>query len=85
MKTYYEELRLIRKFLKESNISPYDLRRISKDLCCCGKCRFYVEHYLKDGRLTDFGHCCKNKIPKGCKAGDVSCGYWDDGEEQVDD
>lgn len=89
--TYFEMKAEIVKFLNTSKISPYDLVRIGKDICSCGKCKFFVPHYLADGSLTDFGHCRKNKIPKAVRPREISCGYWDfdegsnaDGKETSD-
>lgn len=80
MKDYYDLLREVRGILKEHpGISAYDLCRVTKDLCSCGKCEFFVPHYLADGTLTDFGHCRKNKIPKAVRPRDSSCGFWVDG------
>ena len=81
MHTYEDIRREIVRFSKETGISPYDIQRVSKDMCCCGKCKHFMPHYLADGKLTDFGHCTKNKIPKAVRPREISCGYWDGGEE----
>jgi len=85
LKDYNEMRHDIRAFLNESKISHYDLIRIAKDMCCCGKCKFYVPHYLSDGSVTDFGHCRKNKIPKALRPREVSCGYWVEDDNAVDE
>jgi hypothetical protein len=74
---YYETRRKIVEFLNGSNISPYDLARISRDLCCCRTCRFFVQHYAKDGAPIAFGHCTKSNIPRAKQPNTQSCGYWD--------
>lgn len=81
MRTYEEDKKQILEFLKESKMNVYDLARISRDLCSCGKCRFFTQHYTKDGQPVDFGHCSRNSIPKGKRLNDSSCGYWQYGGE----
>ena len=76
MKTYDSLRQEIVTFLRESSISPYDMVRIGKDLCCCRTCKFFVQHYDKDGQSVDFGHCRKNNIPKPKRPHDGSCGFW---------
>lgn len=76
MTDYYTIRRTIVKFLNESGISAYDLCRVGKDLCCCGTCKFYVQHYAKGGEAVDFGHCRKNKAIKATRPHDHSCGFW---------
>ena len=76
MQTYEDIRREIVKFLSENRIKPYDLIRVGKDLCRCGTCKFFVQHYAKDGNALYFGHCRKNKIPKSVKPYDNSCGFW---------
>ena len=73
---YYEMRNAIIKFLNESGINPYDLCRIGKDLCRCGTCKFYCQHYSKYGEPVDFGHCRKNKTIKATRPYDSSCGFW---------
>lgn len=82
MSTYYEQRKIVIQFLREKKMTAWDLRRIAKDLCNCGKCRFFVEHYLKDGTQCDICHCIKNKIPKPCRISDCACGSWEDDEVQ---
>jgi len=77
MKTYEEVRREVVKFLKESEITPYDLARISKDLCRCGTCKFFVQHYDQDGKPLDFGHCRKNNRISSKKPYESSCGFWE--------
>lgn len=73
---YFEMRRKIVNFINESGISSYDLCRIGRDLCCCRTCKFYVQHYAKDGEPVDFGHCTKNSTIKSVKPSKQSCGYW---------
>lgn len=73
---YFEMRRKIVNFINESGISSYDLCRIGRDLCCCRTCKFYVQHYAKDGEPVDFGHCIKNSTIKSVKPSKQSCGYW---------
>ena len=73
----YEQMKSkIRRFITESGISAYDLCRISKDLCCCRTCKFFVQHYAKDGTPVDFGHCRKNNTIKSVRPHSPSCGFW---------
>ena len=87
MMDYYELRRTIVDFLNKSGISAYDLCRVGRDLCCCRTCRFFVQHYSKDGSPIDFGHCTKNTTIKAKKPSTQSCGFWDleDGEGASDD
>ena len=83
---YWEMRRRIIRFINESGISAYDLVRVSKDLCSCRTCRFFVQHYAKDGKPVDFGHCRKGNIPKAKKPNMQNCGFWeldDGGAEDV--
>ena len=77
MKNYYEMRKLILNFLKENKMLAADLMRVGKDLCVCGTCKYYVDHYTKDGTALDFGHCRKNNIPKSKRPNLQSCGFWD--------
>lgn len=83
MRDYIELKRLIVKFIQENNISSYDLVRVSRDLCCCKTCRFFVQHYVKDGYAVDFGHCTKNNIPIEKKPNMQSCGFWTLDKEEL--
>ena len=76
MQTYETIRHSIALFLKESRISAYDLVRVGKDLCACRTCKFFSQHYDKDGNSVDFGHCRKNNIPKPRRPHDNSCGFW---------
>lgn len=73
---YHEMRDKIVEFTKTSGIDAYTLIRIGKDLCCCRTCRFYVQHYSKEGTPVDFGHCIKNNIIKGTRPHKQSCGWW---------
>lgn len=55
--------------------------RVGKELCSCGTCRFFVQHYSKEGEPLDWGHCCKGNIPKSKKPGMTTCGFWTLDEE----
>lgn len=80
MNTYEDLVKQVKEILKTADISAFDLARVCKDLCNCGHCRFFVPHYLADGKLTDFGHCIKNKIPRAVRPRDNSCGFWESAE-----
>lgn len=73
---YFEMRRKIIEFINESGISSYDICRISRDLCCCRTCKFFVQHYSKDGNAVDFGHCVRSNVIKSKKPNTQSCGYW---------
>lgn len=73
---YFEMRRKIVEFINESGISSYDICKIGRDLCCCRTCKFYVQHYAKDGNPVDFGHCNKSNVIKSVKPSKQSCGYW---------
>lgn len=76
MQTYEEMRAEIVKFINDSHISAYDVARISKTLCCCRTCKFFVQHYAKDGTPVDFGHCCQGNHIKSRQPNTNSCGYW---------
>lgn len=73
---YYETRAKIVEFINSSGISAYDVVRIAKDLCCCRTCKFYVQHFSKDGTPIDFGHCERSNLPKAKRPNTQSCGYW---------
>ena len=77
---YFEKRRIVSEFLKSNSISAYDLQKITRDLCCCGSCKFYVQHYTRDGIAVDFGHCTKGNIIHSKKPSTASCGSWEDCE-----
>ena len=73
----YSDMRnAIIKFINDSGINAYDLVRIGKELCCCRTCKFFVQHYAKDGAPVDFGHCVKDNIVKSKRPNTQSCGFW---------
>ena len=77
VKKTYENIRQeIINFLNANRVSAYDLVRVGKDLCNCRTCKFFVQHYDKDGSSVDFGHCRKNNIPKPRRPHYNSCGFW---------
>ena len=76
--TSYEKIKgEILKFVKEKNIAIYDLARISKDLCACGQCKFFVQHYTADGEPVDWGHCSRGNIQHSKRVSNTSCGFWE--------
>jgi len=84
--TKYEEITInnrkaVINFLKESGISAWELAKISKQLCACGTCKFYVQHYTKYGEPVDWGHCAKGSIQHSKKPSTSSCGFWEDEDE----
>ena len=76
MATYYDMRNQIVDFLDESKISAYDLVRIGRDLCCCRTCGFFIQHFTKDGKQIDYGHCNRTNQLKAVKPNAQSCGYW---------
>lgn len=82
MTDYYKQVRDIRRFLDEKHMQAYDLVRIAKQMCCCGTCKHFEQHYTKDGTALDWGHCNKGNIQHSKKISTSSCGSWAyDGEE----
>lgn len=82
---YYRDRADVRQFLREHRMSAYDLQKITKELCSCGTCRFFVQHYTKAREALDWGHCCKGNIQHSKKVSTASCGSWEDGVEEDDD
>ena len=74
----YKKRSQVREFLKENNMSAWDLAKITKELCCCGSCYFFVQHYTKEGEALDWGHCAKGNIQHSKKISTASCGFWED-------
>lgn len=68
----------VRQFLHCSGMSAFELAKIAKEMCACGTCRFFVQHYTKDGEALDWGHCCKGNVQHSKKISTASCGYWED-------
>jgi len=75
----------VRAFLRENNMSAWDLAKITKQLCSCGTCHFFCQHYTKNGEALDWGHCCKGNIQHSKKISTASCGFWVDCEEDIED
>lgn len=73
---------LILQFIKDNNIKIYDLARISKQLCSCGQCRFFIQHYTKDGEPVDWGHCNRTDVYHSKRVSNASCGYWEYDERE---
>ena len=63
-------------------MQAFDLVKIAKTLCCCGTCKYFVQHYTKSGTELDWGHCCKGNIQHSKKINTGSCGSWDYEEGQ---
>ena len=78
MMDYFEARKIVVQFLNENRITAFDLVNIAKDLCRCRTCRFFVQHYDKDGDPVDFGHCIKNNNPRPRPRSPnmESCGFW---------
>lgn len=82
MISFAEQVRDVNGFLKEKHMDAYDLVRIAKMLCCCGTCKFFTQHYTKDGTALDWGHCDKGNIQHSKKVSTTSCGSCDYEEEK---
>lgn len=79
--TWYEEKRIeILTFAKEHQIQIYDVARIAKDLSTCEKCRFYCQHYDRNGEYVPYGHCNRLKN-RARKPHESSCSFWEHGGE----
>lgn len=70
------------RFLKQQKMSAWDLAKITKQLCACGTCYYFVQHYTKDGEALDWGHCTKGNIQHSKKISTSSCGFWTDCEDE---
>ena len=79
-----ENRKAVIDFLEEHHISACELAKISKELCACGTCYFFVQHYDKDGNGLDWGHCDKGNIQHSKKQSTAACGFWCDGLEETD-
>ena len=77
MKTFDQQIAEVISFLNEKQMQAYDLVRIAKKLCCCGTCKFFEQHYTKNGTELDWGHCRKGNIQHSKKISTASCGFWD--------
>ena len=76
MTDYYQQVREVQGFLIDKHMQAYDLVRIAKAMCCCGTCRYFEQHYTKDGTALDWGHCNKGNIQHSKKISTASCGSW---------
>ncbi len=74
-KLRYEQIRDVIDFMNSHNLSAWDLAKISKELCACGTCKWFVQHYTKDGDALDWGHCCKGNVQHSKKISTASCGF----------
>ena len=82
MDWYNEKCQAIRQFAKDNNIHMYDVARLSADMSTCDKCKFYCQHYDRDGTYVPFGHC--NRLNnKATKPHNRSCGNWVYQESEV--
>lgn len=77
MNDFYKQVSEVNSFLKEKKMQAFDLMRIAKMLCCCGTCKYFVQHYTKDGNPLDWGHCCKGNVQHSKRISTASCGSWD--------
>lgn len=79
----YDDIKAVVKFMESAKMDAWTLAKIAKELCSCGTCRFFIQHYTKMGIPLDWGHCCKGNIQHSKKISTSCCGYWedDDGEE----
>ena len=84
--TYWEKRKELVRFIRssETGLDAYDVAKISKELCSCRTCRYFVQHYSKDGNPVDFGHCTHSNIPRAKKPGQINCGKWDLDEDAKD-
>lgn len=73
----------VKMFLKENKMDAFDLAKIAKQLCVCGTCYFFCQHYTKDGECIDWGHCFRGNIQHSKKVSTSSCGYWRDKDENI--
>ena len=80
-KKEYEKRYAVRDFLHESGMSAFDLALIAKEFCACGTCRFFTQHYTKDGQPLDWGHCYKGNIQHSKKPSTSACGFWEDADK----
>lgn len=77
MNDFARQVTEVKQFLREKNMQAFDLARISKMLCRCGTCKYFEQHYAKDGTALDWGHCFKGNIQHSKKISTASCGSWD--------
>ena len=79
---YWADRKAVVQFIRERKMSAWELQRITKELCACGTCYYFVQHYTKAGEALDWGHCCKGNIQHSKKISTASCGFWTEGEEE---
>ena len=77
MKTYDDIKTEILEFLKTSGMSSFDLVRVAKDLCTCAQCKYFIQHYDKDGKEVCCGHCIHGNTVRSRKPYQQSCGSWE--------
>ena len=84
---YYEMVSKVRQFSVDSGIAPWELQRIAKQMCCCGTCKYFVEHYAKERlavldevvyKILDWGHCDKGNVQHSKKRSTQSCSSWEE-------
>ena len=74
----HKNIESVVQFLHDKKMSAWELAKITKELCCCGSCRFFAQHYTRDGDALDWGHCNKGNIQHSKKISTASCGSWED-------
>lgn len=77
MRTFNDDRNLILKFMKDNNMCPMDILRITKTFCVCETCKYFAKHYNEHGDELDFGHCFRGNTNKAKMKHNASCGYWD--------
>lgn len=80
-RTFEETKGLVIRFMKDNNLDAWTLCHVAKQLCRCGFCKFFIQHYNSKGQELDFGHCVKGNTPKSKKPYDQSCGFWESAED----
>ena len=81
-RTYADMRYNVSAFMNGTGMTAFDLVRIAKEMCCCRTCKFFVQHYVKDGTPVDFGHCVQGNTIKNRKPNTNSCGHWE-GEDET--
>lgn len=76
-----ERRKKLREYMHENGVNAYDLVRMAKEWCRCGTCRFFIQHYTKDGDGLDWGHCDKGNVQHSKKQSTACCGFWEDGAD----
>lgn len=84
--TYWDKRNELVRFIRssETGLDAYDVAKISKELCSCRTCKYFIQHYGKDGNPVDFGHCTNTTIPRAKKPSQINCGKWEFDENAAD-